>query len=104
MLGEAGLEPGPYARAPFRLRRGRQGPALSLLDAADRPTAIFCDDDILAGGVYLAARERGLRIPDDVSVVGFDDLPFARVFDPPLTTIRIDPERLGARRSSRWPR
>ena len=47
------------------------------------------------GGVYLAARERGLRIPDDLSVVGFDDLPFARVFEPPLTTIRIDPESLG---------
>ena len=43
------------------------------------PTAVICDDDILAGGVYLAARELGLRIPGDVSVVGFDDLPFARV-------------------------
>ena len=71
------------------------GPALELLDAADRPTAIYCDDDLLAGGVYLAARERGLRIPGDLSVVGFDDLPFARVLEPPLTTIRIDPEALG---------
>ena len=59
-----------------------------LLDAADPPTAIVCDDDILAGGVYLAARERGLRIPEDLSVVGFDDLPFARVLSPPLTTVR----------------
>jgi 3-oxoacyl-[acyl-carrier-protein] synthase II len=42
-----------------------------------------------------AARERGARIPHDLSVVGFDDLPFAQVFDPPLTTIRIDPEALG---------
>ena len=94
VLGEAGLEPGPYARAPFRFEQA-VGPALSLLDARDRPTAIYCDDDLLAGGVYLAARERGLRIPDDVSVVGFDDLPFARVFEPPLTTIRLDPEALG---------
>ena len=94
MLDEAGLEPGPYARAPFRFEQA-VGPALSLLDAPDRPTAIYCDDDLLAGGVYLAARERGLRIPDDVSVVGFDDLPFARVFEPPLTTIRLDPEALG---------
>jgi LacI family transcriptional regulator, repressor for deo operon, udp, cdd, tsx, nupC, and nupG len=69
---------------------------LRLLDRDPRPTAIFCDDDILAGGVYLGARERGLRIPGDLSVVGFDDLPFARVFEPPLTTIRIDPEALGA--------
>jgi LacI family transcriptional regulator, repressor for deo operon, udp, cdd, tsx, nupC, and nupG len=56
---------------------------------------VYCDDDLLAGGVYLAARELGLRIPEDVAVVGFDDLPFAQVFDPPLTTIRIDPEALG---------
>ena len=95
MLGEAGLEPGPYARAPFRFDEA-EGPALELLDAPERPTAIYCDDDLLAGGVYLAARERGLRIPGDLSVVGFDDLPFARVFDPPLTTIRIEPEALGS--------
>jgi DNA-binding LacI/PurR family transcriptional regulator len=67
-----------------------------LLDLDDRPTAIFCDDDILAGGVYLAARERALRIPQDVSVVGFDDLDFARVLTPPLTTVSLDAERLGA--------
>lgn len=67
-----------------------------LLDAAEPPTAIACDDDILAGGVYLAARERGLRIPEDVSVAGFDDLDFARVLWPPLTTVRADAERLGA--------
>jgi DNA-binding LacI/PurR family transcriptional regulator len=95
VLEEAGLGPGPYARAPFRFDEA-VGPALSLLDAADRPTAVYCDDDLLAGGLYLAARERGIRIPDDLSVVGFDDLPFAKVFTPPLTTIRIDPEALGS--------
>ena len=57
---------------------------------------MYADDDLLAGGVYLAARDLGLRIPEDVSVVGFDDLPFAQVFAPPLTTIAIDPEELGA--------
>jgi DNA-binding LacI/PurR family transcriptional regulator len=60
------------------------------------PTAIICDDDILAGGVYLAARSRGIRIPEDLSVVGFDDLPFARVLSPPLTTISADARELGA--------
>ena len=94
VLGEAGLSPGPYARAPFRFDAA-VGPALELLDAPECPTAIYCDDDLLAGGVYLAARERGIGIPEDLSVVGFDDLPFARVFEPPLTTIRIDPEALG---------
>ena len=95
VLGEAGLQPGPYARAPFRFDEA-VGPALELLDAPDRPTAVVCDDDLLAGGLYLAARERGIRIPDELSVVGFDDLPFAKVFTPPLTTIRIDPEALGS--------
>jgi len=68
----------------------------ALLDAADPPTAILCDDDILAGGAYLAARARGVRIPEDLSVVGFDDLPFARVLAPGLTTVSADGERLGA--------
>jgi DNA-binding LacI/PurR family transcriptional regulator len=95
VLADAGLEPGPYARAPFRFDEAAV-PALELLDAPERPTAVYCDDDILAGGIYLAARERGLRIPEDLSVVGFDDLPFAQVFEPPLTTIRIDPEALGS--------
>jgi DNA-binding LacI/PurR family transcriptional regulator len=83
----------PYETAPFDYDEAC-GAALRLLDGG--ATAVFCDDDVLAGGVYLAARRRGLRIPEDVSVVGFDDLPFARVFDPPLTTIAIDPEALGA--------
>ena len=59
-------------------------------------TAVFCDDDILAGGVYLAARDRKVRIPEDLSVVGFDDLDFARVLAPPLTTVGVDAEHLGA--------
>ena len=57
---------------------------------------MFCDDDVIAAGMYLAARERGIRIPDDLSVVGFDDMDFARVLEPPLTTVALDAERLGA--------
>ena len=57
---------------------------------------MFCDDDIVAAGLYLAARERGLRIPRDLSVIGFDDMDFARVLDPALTTVALDAELLGA--------
>ena len=46
--------------------------------------------------MYLAARERGIEIPRDLSVVGFDDLDFARVLAPPLTTVAADAEALGA--------
>jgi LacI family transcriptional regulator, repressor for deo operon, udp, cdd, tsx, nupC, and nupG len=94
-LDAAGIEPGPYVKAPFRFDLAARG-AREMLDVPEPPTAVFCDDDILAGGVYLAARELGLHIPEDVSVVGFDDLPFARVFEPPLTTIKLDAGELGA--------
>lgn len=59
-----------------------------LLDLADRPTAIFAGSDQQALGVFEAARQRGLRIPEDLSVVGFDDLPVGRWVSPPLTTVR----------------
>jgi LacI family transcriptional regulator len=62
--------------------------ATALLDLPDPPTAIFASSDQMAFGVYEAVRQRGLRVPDDVSVVGFDDLPEARWASPPLTTVR----------------
>ncbi|MFI7403835.1 LacI family DNA-binding transcriptional regulator [Streptomyces sp. NPDC049541] len=58
-----------------------------LLALPERPTAIFAANDLQALGVYQAAREAGLRIPDDLSVVGFDDLPVVAWVDPPLTTV-----------------
>lgn len=61
--------------------------ARALLALADRPTAIFASNDLQALGVYQAAREAGLRIPDDLSVVGFDDLPVVAWMEPPLTTV-----------------
>jgi LacI family transcriptional regulator, repressor for deo operon, udp, cdd, tsx, nupC, and nupG len=84
----------PTALAPFTFD-GAAAAAGPLLDRGGF-TAVFCDDDILAGGVYLAARDRDIRIPEDLSVVGFDDLDFARVLAPPLTTVGIDAEHLGA--------
>lgn len=59
-----------------------------LLTMADRPTAIFAGNDLQAIGVYEAAREQGLAIPDDLSVVGFDDLKITQWTGPPLTTVR----------------
>jgi LacI family xylobiose transport system transcriptional regulator len=59
-----------------------------LLSLAERPTAILCGNDLQALGVYEAARRAGLRIPDDLSVVGFDDLPTASWCAPSLTTVR----------------
>jgi LacI family transcriptional regulator, repressor for deo operon, udp, cdd, tsx, nupC, and nupG len=70
--------------------------ARTLLDRDDRPTAIVADDDVLAAGAVLAARDAGLRVPDDVSIVGFDDLELAKLLSPPLTTVAVDAEGLGA--------
>ena len=53
-------------------------------------------NDLLALGCYDVLAERGLRCPDDVSVVGFNDMPFADRFDPPLTTVRIPHREIGA--------
>jgi DNA-binding LacI/PurR family transcriptional regulator len=95
MLAGAGLDPDTQPRVKTGIAiddaRDAAGPLL-----AERPTAVFCDDDLIAAGLYLAARETGLRIPGDLSVIGFDDMDFARVLDPPLTTVALDAEQLGA--------
>jgi LacI family transcriptional regulator len=62
--------------------------AVDLLALDDAPTAIFASSDQMAFGVYEAVRQAGLRVPEDVSVVGFDDLPEVRWSSPPLTTVR----------------
>jgi LacI family transcriptional regulator, galactose operon repressor len=61
---------------------------LELLALQPRPTGVFATNDLQAFGVIEAARMRQLRVPDDLSVVGFDDLPIARWAAPPLTTVR----------------
>ena len=74
-------------RTGFTRDDGRAA-ALHLLSGPDRPTAVFASNDLQALGVYQAAREMGLRIPTDLSVVGFDDLPIAMLVEPALTTVR----------------
>lgn len=72
--------------------------AVELLELDDRPTAIFCGNDRMAMGVYDAAKERGIRIPEDLSIVGFDDQRFlAEALRPGLTTVALPFEEMGAR-------
>jgi LacI family repressor for deo operon, udp, cdd, tsx, nupC, and nupG len=66
-----------------------------LLGRKEPPTAIFCFNDEMAMGVVQTARLRGLRIPHDLSVVGFDDIRFARYVDPPLTTVAQPMRQIG---------
>jgi DNA-binding LacI/PurR family transcriptional regulator len=60
-------------------------------------TAVFCGNDTMALGVMRALAERGLRVPGDVSIVGFDDVPEAGFYLPPLTTVRQDFGEVGRR-------
>ncbi len=66
-----------------------------LLGETVRPTAVFVASDVVAAGAILAAKRAGLRIPDDLSIIGFDDIPMAEYLDPPLTTVRLPAFGLG---------
>jgi DNA-binding LacI/PurR family transcriptional regulator len=94
-LGEAGIEP-IVVRQPHGdpQDNGYDG-MRAILDSGDRPTGILCFSDAIAGGVIRALRDAGLRVPEDVSVVGFDDNPIARRMQPALTTVRQDAQGKG---------
>jgi LacI family transcriptional regulator len=88
--------PDEYVRTGrFSYEHGVAGGA-ALLDLPDPPTAVFAGSDETALGVIEAARGRGLRVPGDLSVVGFDDTPVARLAAPPLTTVRQPLREMGA--------
>ncbi len=72
-----------------------QRAAERLLQSVPKLTAIFAQSDLLALGAISALRARNLRVPEDVSVVGFDDIPVSSVFDPPLTTVRQPMREVG---------
>jgi DNA-binding LacI/PurR family transcriptional regulator len=84
----------PCVAGDWSARSGYQA-ALALLAADDVPSAIFAGNDRMALGVLRALHERGLRVPQDISVVGFDDIEGADCSIPPLTTIRQDHDALG---------
>jgi DNA-binding LacI/PurR family transcriptional regulator len=69
------------------LEGGRQAMA-QLLSLDPRPTAVFCYDDMTALGAVSQSRSIGLHVPEDLSVIGFDDLSIVQYTDPPLTTVR----------------
>lgn len=73
---------------------GSRPVALEVLERGDRPSAIFCLSDSIAYGVLHGCRELGLAIPDDVTIVGFDDHPLSRLVDPSLTTVNWSVDRV----------
>jgi LacI family transcriptional regulator len=98
-LEEADLATAPgQVVAVGRTAQAGMDATLALLDrlpVADLPDAIFAADDWIAIGVLRALRMRGLRVPDDLAVVGYSDIPLAPLADPPLTTVHVPKRRLG---------
>lgn len=86
----------PVTAGPAKLREAGRVAGARLLDRADRPTAIIALSDVLAIGVLEAAAGRGIAVPGELSVAGFDDVPEAAAADPPLTTIRQPHQRKGS--------
>lgn len=67
----------------------------SFLDADDIPDGVFAANDVMAVGALLALKEAGLSVPDDVAIMGFDDIPIARFTSPPLSTLRVGVYEMG---------
>lgn len=74
---------------------GAEAAALGLLDRSDPPTAILCQNDMIAMTVLSAARKTGMSVPEDLSVVGYDDIALAAYSCPPLTTVKLPKRKLG---------
>jgi LacI family transcriptional regulator len=68
-----------------------------LLTDPELPTALFCVSDIIALGSLKALKSRGLSVPEDISLVGFDDLPTSAMSDPPLTSVKVSKTQIGRR-------
>lgn len=96
----AGFDPDdlPVLHGDYRERSGFELAARHLIGGRGvRPTALLCANDLMAIGAVEYCRNVGLRVPDDVSVVGFDDIPVATLLTPKLTTVSQDPQELGFR-------
>jgi LacI family transcriptional regulator len=101
-LADAGLSL-PATRLverPYALAAAREGFA-RLMDARPAPTAVVCGNDVLAFGALMEAQARGLAVPGDVSVVGFDDLELASHLHPALTTVHVPAEAMWRRAAER---
>lgn len=101
-LVEAGLQPSPKLEisGDFSEVSGFRAVA-ELIRRRPRPTAVFAANDSMAIGALSALRQARLRVPQDVAVAGFDDIPMARYLDPPLSSVHVDISALGERATLR---
>jgi len=91
-----GLDPDmPLIETPYGIDTGAA--AFEALVTEHEPTVVMCVNDVLAAGALMRARTIGLRVPQDISVTGFDDIEIARITDPPLTTVHVPHRQMGRR-------
>ena len=88
------LAEGHLIEAPYNLEDAAAAME-TLLALPKRPTAIICGNDVLAAGALMHAKQAGISVPQEVSVVGFDDIDLASVTDPPITTVHVPHRRMG---------
>jgi len=81
---------------PYKIGEGQYG-LRALLVCQRRPTAVVCGNDVLAFGALIEARAAGISVPEQLSITGFDDADFAAHLNPPLTTVRVPLDDIGAR-------
>jgi DNA-binding LacI/PurR family transcriptional regulator len=91
----AALDPSDVVLTDFTRQGGVHG-MHRLLDRAEPPRSVLCANDMIALGAIDVAKERGLRIPADVAILGYDDIDAATIVTPRLTTVRTDAQKLGA--------
>lgn len=100
-LQGAGVDPQGLLLPGDFTELGGHAAGLRIAELAEPPDAVFAANDAMAFGCLSAFRERGLRVPEDIALAGFDDIPIARYMSPPLTTVRVSIAELGARALSR---
>ncbi|ATG42659.1 LacI family DNA-binding transcriptional regulator [Phaeobacter piscinae] len=91
-----GLDPAALTliETPYEIEKGAAAFA-ELMSHAPRPTVVMCGNDVLAAGALREARSRGIAVPDDVSITGFDDIELAEIVSPALTTVHVPHREMG---------
>ena len=95
-MEEAGLDPETLSleETTYSIDTGAEAFA-RIMARTPRPTAVLCGNDVLATGALMKAREMGLRVPEDVSITGFDDIDLAEIVSPALTTVHVPHRVMG---------
>jgi DNA-binding LacI/PurR family transcriptional regulator len=93
-LQRRNLDPNPVTPSTYHIDAAASAVKL-VLSASEKPTVIFCGSDLIAMGAMLALEAEGIDVPKDISIIGIDDIPFASLTRPPLTTIGVPREKLG---------